>query len=239
MPLQSSRISPRRVRPRQAQASSRPSGRSDVARHLGQHVLGYVASWVLEHYAMRSQEQTQQEGRQDPESQGHGTGQIFTDILFGQLLEEVIQYLIRHNFFRHRRHQPRTPSARNMDIQRETSLNSQSSCEQRRRYRHRRRTDIMIASLGRLSTELEVTHIALLRLLHSPRNIHPVEEPLITNANNLKRAITRSTAMIESVRQRCRRESRQLSGHGRAARGNSGTLSRSSSQLPYLSQSSC
>lgn len=270
MPSQTTRISPRRARPPQAWPPSRPTReRSEVARRLGQHVLRYAASRYIEQFESRSQEESQQGGRQGQQSQGSGTGQVVMDVLVRQLLEEVIQYLVRHHFFRRGRNSSRpgtgtgtgtgigigtgtgtrtrtrnptatetvTVNARNTDRNNQgESLNSQSSYEQRRSHRRERRTEAMMVSLDRLSNELELTHVALLRVIHSPRNCHTENEPLLANASDLRRAITRSMARIESVRNHYHCESRRPSRYERAARGDGRGSSRSSSQ--FHSQSS-
>ncbi|KUI64490.1 hypothetical protein VM1G_11352 [Cytospora mali] len=118
------------------------------------------------------------------------------DVLVGELLEEVIQYLVRRNFFRRGSNGPR-PSTTNTTTrevgrhQRE-GLDSQSSYDQRRRHRRQRHTESLMASLDRLSTELELTHDALVRVMHSPRNSHTDNEPLLANADDLRRTIDRS-----------------------------------------------
>lgn len=228
MPSQSSRISSRRSRPQQqAWPSSRPvRQRSDVAQRLGRHVLRYAASNFLENES-RSRGESPQERRHGQQSEDSGRGQVVMDILVGQLLEEVIQYLVRHNFFLRRRTASRTSATRDLD-QQVDCLHSQSSYEQRRRHRRQRRTDAMMVSLDRLSTELETTNNALLRVINNPRNGSITENgPLLADAGDLRRAINRCVARIESVRHHYRR----TSGQGSSARGDGRFLSRSSSQL--------
>lgn len=225
MPSQSSRLSTRRTRPLQPYPASRPTRqRSDVAQRLGRHVLRYATSGFLEHLASRGQGHDQASGR----------GQIAMDVLIVQLLEEVIQYLVRHNFFRRARADARPPAsnARDGDGDRHQARETpQSSYEQRRRHRRQRRTEIMMASLDRLSSELELTQDAVSRVIQSSRNSRVGNEPLLTNADDLRQAISRSTARIESVRNHYRRDSRRSSRHGRAGRGPDSVYSRSSSQL--------
>lgn len=227
MNSQPSRIASRRSRPQQAWPPSRPTRqRSDVAQRIGRHVLRYAASNFLENES-RSQGDVPQESQQGHQGQGSGRTQVVMDILVGQLLEEIIQYLIRHNFFLRRRNASRTSATRDVDQQQGDCLHSQSSYDQRRRHRRQRRTDAMMVSLDRLSTELEVTNDALLQVMHSSRNGPTENELLIPNADDLRRAIARSTARIESVRHHDRRAAR----HGSTARRDGRAPPRSTSQL--------
>lgn len=59
-----------------------------------------------------------------------------------------------------------------------------------------------MTSLDRLSAELETTYDALMRVSHAPpgSQVSSGDEPLITNVDELRRAITRSLARIESIR---------------------------------------
>lgn len=224
MTSQSYYLPPRRAGPRQAWPSSRPTRqRSDVAQRLGRHVLRYAASRFLETES-RSEGQSPRGVRQSQQCQGSSTEGVVMDILVGQLLEEVIQYLIRHNFFRRGRATSRASSTRDVDRHQGEGPHSQSSYEQRSRHRRQRRTDLMMVSLDRLSTELELTNDALLRVI---RNGSTQNESLLANAGDLRRAIIRCVARIESVR----RHHRRNSGRGSSARGDSRLLSRSSSQL--------
>lgn len=118
----------------------------------------------------------------------------------------------------------RTSTTRDVDRHQGEGLQSQSSYEQRSRHRRQRRTDLMMVSLDRLSTELELTNDALLRVT---RNGSTENESLLANAGDLRRAIIRCVARIESVR----RHHRRALGRVSSARGDSRLFSRSSSQL--------
>lgn len=166
-------------------------------------------------------------------------------MLVGQLLEEVVDYVVRHNFFRRQRSSPSenaaaaaTPAAatrapeQQQQPQEQPHLqqsHSQSSLEERQRRRRHRRSEVLMTSLDRLSAELETTYDALMRVSHAPRGTEgaPGDEPLIANADDLRRAITRSLARIESIRHH-HRASRRGSRTARATRLGS-TMSRAGS----------
>lgn len=150
---------------------------------------------------------------------GSAVGHAVTGVLLEQLIQEVLEYLIRHNFFRKRRNTstPRQPGqSRQVDTGTQTS---QSSTEQRRRHRRRRQSEVMMTSLDRLSSELETTYDTLMRVLHEPNPA--MDESLRENANELRRAITRCMARVESVQTRGRR-SRRARGNVRLSRESSG-----------------
>lgn len=217
-------ISSRRSRPRQARPALRPTReRSDVTRRLGQQALRNAAS----RYPQRREPQGgrsnsrngQNEQRGSRPSQhsdeGSGLGQAAMSMLVGQLLEEVVDYVVRHNFFRRQRNSPSentattatTTTARTAEQQPQEQphlqqSHSQSSLEERQRRRRHRRSEVLMTSLDRLSGELETTYDALMRVSHHPRGVEgaPADEPLIANVDDLRRAITRSLARIESIR---------------------------------------
>ncbi|KAG6365777.1 hypothetical protein INS49_007388 [Diaporthe citri] len=153
-------------------------------------------------------------------------------MLVGQLLEEVVDYVVRHNFFRRQRNSPSenaaatttaTPTARAAEQQPQEQphlqqSNSQSSLEERQRRRRHRRSEVLMTSLDRLSAELETTYGALMRVSHTPRSEGAAaDEPLIANVDDLRRAITRSLARIESIRHH-HRATRRGSRSARATR---------------------
>ncbi|KAK2605670.1 hypothetical protein N8I77_008492 [Diaporthe amygdali] len=235
-------ISSRRSRPRQARPPLRPSReRSDAARRLGQHALRYAASRYPQQREPQSSgnrnghsEQRASQTNQHSEG-GSGIGQAAMSVLVGQLLEEVMDYVVRHNFFRRQR--TSSPTANNTTATATAATpsrsaeqqpqgqphleqsHSQSSFEERQRRRRHRRSEVLMTSLDRLSAELETTYDALMRVSHDPRaaEVSPGDEPFIANVDDLRRAITRSLARIESIRHH-HRASRRASRSGRATR---------------------
>lgn len=217
-------ISSRRSRPRQARPVLRPTReRSDVTRRLGQQALRNAANRYPQRREPQSGSSNSRNGRNEQRAshasqhsdEGSGLGQAAMSMLVGQLLEEVVDYVVRHNFFRRQRNSPSenaattaTPSATrtaDQQPQEQTHLqqsHSQSSLEERQRRRRHRRSEVLMTSLDRLSTELETTYDALMRVSHAPRGGEgaPGDEPLIANVDDLRRAITRSLARIESIR---------------------------------------
>lgn len=245
-------ISSRRSRPRQARPPLRPSReRSDAARRLGQHALRYAASRYPQQREPQSSgnrnghsEQRASQANQHSEG-GSGIGQAAMSVLVGQLLEEVVDYVVRHNFFR-RQNNPSSDtntttaaaatSSRVAEQQPQAQphleqSHSQSSFEERQRRRRHRRSEVLMTSLDRLSAELETTYDALMRVSHDPRasEVTSGDEPFIANVDNLRRAITRSLARIESIRHH-HRASRRTSRSGRATRLGS-TMSRGGSDV--------
>lgn len=248
-------ISSRRSRPRQARPALRPTReRSDVTRRLGQQALRNAAS--------RYPQQREPQGGRSSSGNGHnesrggranqhndegsGLGQAAMSMLVGQLLEEVVDYVVRHNFFRRQRSSPSentataaaatpaaaAPATRAAEQQQPREQphlqqsHSQSSLEERQRRRRHRRSEVLMTSLDRLSAELETTYDALMRASHAPRGSEgaPNDEPLIANVDDLRRAITRSLARIESIRHH-HRATRRGSRSARATRPGS-TMSR-------------
>lgn len=72
-----------------------------------------------------------------------------------------------------------------------------------------------MTSLDRLSSELDTTYDSLMRMLRDPSPA--MDETLRENANDLRRAITRCMARVESVQTRSRR-SRGARGSARLSR---------------------
>ncbi|KAG8157066.1 hypothetical protein KVR01_013056 [Diaporthe batatas] len=250
-------ISSRRSRPRQARPVLRPSReRSDVTRRLGQHALRNAAGRYpqqREPHGGRSSSRNGHGGQQGGRGSGSqhsdggsGLGQAAMSMLVGQLLEEVVDYVVRHNFFRRQKDSPSeeaakgtatATSARAAEQQPQPQPQpqphlqqspSQSSLEDRQRRRRHRRGEVLMSSLDRLSAELETTYDALMRVSHTPTaQISSGDEPLISNVDELRRAITRSLARIESVRHH-HRATRRGSRSVRATRRGS-TVSRGGS----------
>lgn len=244
-------ISSRRSRPRQARPALRPTReRSDVTRRLGQQALRNAANRYPQqrepHGGGRSNSRNghneSRGGRANQHSdEGSGLGQAAMSMLVGQLLEEVVDYVVRHNFFRRQRSSPSenaaaaaTPAAATRAAEQQQQpqeqphlqqSHSQSSLEERQRRRRHRRSEVLMTSLDRLSAELETTYDALMRVSHTPRaDGVPADEPLIANVDDLRRAITRSLARIESIRHH-HRATRRGSRTARATRPGS-TVSR-------------
>ncbi|KAI7788094.1 hypothetical protein LA080_013401 [Diaporthe eres] len=235
-------ISSRRPRPRQARPALRPTReRSDVTRRLGQQALRNAASRYPQHREPQGGRSNSRNGHNEQRGsrpsqhsdEGSGLGQAAMSMLVGQLLEEVVDYVVRHNFFRRQRNSPSendpataatTTTARAAEQQPHEQphlqqSHSQSSLEERQRRRRHRRSEVLMTSLDRLSAELETTYDALMRVSHTPREVEgaPSDEPLIANADDLRRAITRSLARIESIRHH-HRATRRGSRSARATR---------------------
>lgn len=250
-------ISSRRSRPRQARPVLRPSReRSDVTRRLGQQALRNAAGRYpqqREPHGGRSSSGNRhggQQGGHGSESQhsdgGSGLGQAAMSMLVGQLLEEVVDYVVRHNFFRRQKDPSSedaskstatTARAAEQQPQEQPHLQhsaSQSSLEERQRRRRHRRSEVLMTSLDRLSAELETTYDALMRVSHAPptaqAQVSSGDEPLIANVDELRRAITRSLARIESIRhhQRATRRGSRSARTARTARTSS-TMTRAGS----------
>lgn len=244
-------ISSRRSRPRQARPVLRPTReRSDVTRRLGQQALRNAANRYPQRREPQSGRSNSRNGRSEQRAshanqhsgEGSGLGQAAMSMLVGQLLEEVVDYVVRHNFFRRQRSSPSenttttaTPTATRTAEQQPQQpphlqqSHSQSSLEERQRRRRHRRSEVLMTSLDRLSAELETTYDALMRVSHAPRGGEgaPGDEPLIANVDDLRRAITRSLARIESIRHH-HRATRRGSRSARATRMGS-TVSRAGS----------
>lgn len=245
-------ISSRRSRPRQARPAVRPTReRSDVTRRLGQHALRNAASRYPQHRESQGGRSNSRNGRNEQRGshanqhsdESSGLGQAAMSMLVGQLLEEVVDYVVRHNFFRRQRNSPSentaatttaatTSRAAEQQPQEQPHLqqsHSQSSLEERQRRRRHRRSEVLMTSLDRLSAELETTYDALMRVSHTPHEAEgaPANEPLIANVDDLRRAITRSLARIESIRHH-HRATRRGSRSARATRLGS-TISRAGS----------
>lgn len=60
----------------------------------------------------------------------------------------------------------------------------------------------MVNSLDRLSSELQATHDAIVRVLSSSEGNIPMDESFRSNAENLRRAINSCSLRVESVRRR-------------------------------------
>lgn len=219
-------ISSRRSRPRQARPVLRPAReRSDVTRRLGQQALRNAANRYPQRREPQSSSSNSRNGRNEQRAshasqhsdEGSGLGQAAMSMLVGQLLEEVVDYVVRHNFFRRQRNSPtenaattttttptttRTAEQQPQEQPHLQQSHSQSSLEERQRRRRHRRSEVLMTSLDRLSAELETTYDALMRVSHAPRSGEgaPGDEPLIANVDDLRRAITRSLARIESIR---------------------------------------
>ncbi|KAH8780922.1 hypothetical protein F5883DRAFT_539036 [Diaporthe sp. PMI_573] len=220
-------ISSRRSRPRQARPALRPTReRSDVTRRLGQHALRNAAGRYpqqREPQGGRSSSRNGHGGKQGNHGSQHsdggsGLGQAAMSLLVGQLLEEVVDYVVRHNFFRRQKDSSSEGATKNTATTTATTAKaaeqqpqeqphlqrspSQSSLEERQRRRRHRRSEVLMTSLDRLSGELETTYDALMRVSHAPQGaqISTGDEPLIANVDELRRAITRSLARIESIR---------------------------------------
>lgn len=249
-------ISSRRSRPRQARPVLRPSReRSDVTRRLGQHALRNAAGRYpqqREPHVGRSSSRNGHGGQQgghgggsQHSDGGSGLGQAAMSMLVGQLLEEVVDYVVRHNFFRKQKDSSpedaskttaaapattaRAPEQQPQEQPHLQQSPSQSSLEDRQRRRRHRRSEVLMTSLDRLSTELETTYDALMRVSHAPPPAQPSsgDEPLIANVDELRRAITRSLARIESIRHH-HRATRRGSRSARATRTGS-TMTRGGS----------
>lgn len=219
-------ISSRRSRPRQTRPPLRPTReRSDVTRRLGQQALRNAAGRYPQQREPHGGRSSSGNGHSRPQGShgsqhsdgGSGLGQAAMSMLVGQLLEEVVDYVVRHNFFRRPKETPpenaatstaaTTTTAKAAEEQpqeqpRRTQSPSQSSLEERQRRRRHRRSEVLMTSLDRLSAELETTYDALMRVSHAPpgSQISSGDEPLIANVDELRRAITRSLARIESIR---------------------------------------
>lgn len=170
-------------------------------------------------------------------------------MLVGQLLEEVVDYVVRHNFFRRQKDSSSeedagkdtataTTTARTAEQQPQGQSHlqqspSQSSLEDRQRRRRRRRTEVLMTSLDRLSAELETTYDALMRVSHAPpaAQTSSGDEPLVANVDELRRAITRSLARIESIRHH-QRATRRGSRSARGTRTGSIMTGAGSDDLP-------
>jgi hypothetical protein len=204
-------------------------------------------------------------------SSGSGLGQAAMSMLVGQLLEEVVDYVVRHNFFRRPKdgpqsgedstkntstatatraaraaEQPQPQGGQPSSSRRHHHQSPASSLDERQRRRRHRRGEVLMTSLDRLSAELETTYDALMRVSHAPAipippgagaGGHAQSEStttagdgptsLVANVDELRRAITRSLARIESVRYH-HRAARRGSRSAMASRVAS-TLSRSGS----------
>lgn len=242
-------ISSRRSRLRQARPVLRPSReRSDVTRRLGQQALRNAAGRYpqqREPHGGRSSSRNGHGGQQAGGGRGSGSqhsdggsglGQAAMSMLVGQLLEEVVDYVVRHNFFRRQKDSSSgdastntatatTARAAEQQPQEQPHLQqspSQSSLEDRQRRRRHRRSEVLMTSLDRLSAELETTYDALMRVSHAPPAAQNTsgDEPLVANVDELRRAITRSLARIESIRHH-HRATRRGSRSARATRAGS------------------
>lgn len=245
-------ISSRRSRPRQSRPALRPPReRSDVTRRLGQQALRNAANRYPQRREPPGGRSNSRNGHNEQRAshanqhsdEGSGLGQAAMSMLVGQLLEEVVDYVVRHNFFRRQRNPPtesaatttatpaatRAPEQQPQEQPHLQQSHSQSSLEERQRRRRHRRSEVLMTSLDRLSAELETTYDALMRVSHAPRGgeAAPGDEPLIANVDDLRRAITRSLARIESIRHH-HRATRRGSRSTRATRLGS-TVSRAGS----------
>lgn len=200
-----SRQSSRVQQVRTATASSSSRGRGQAARRVARYVLEYAFTRYLEqqHHRRPAPSQSQQRSTQNHAHGDSAIGHAVTSVLLEQLIQEIIEYIVRHNFFRGSRdHNTSTPGQGERDQPPAESQSSQSSTDQRRRRRHRRRSEAMVTSLDRLSSELEATYDAVVRVLRPSDGGPPVDENLRSNADELRRAITRCMARVESVRRR-------------------------------------
>lgn len=249
-------ISSRRSRPRQARPALRPiRERSDVARRFGSNAIRNPAGRYPQQREPQGGRSSSRNGHNEQRGShtsqhsdgGSGLGQAAMSMLVGQLLEEVVDYVVRHNFFRRQNNTQSenataatttaaaaTTRAAEPQPQEQPHLqqsNSQSSLEERQRRRRHRRSEVLMTSLDRLSAELETTYDALMRVSHAPRGGEGStdHEPLIANVDDLRRAITRSLARIESIRHH-HRATRRGSRSARATRLGS-TLSRGGSDV--------
>lgn len=226
----------RTARPGPPLSSSTSRRRSDAARRVGQNVLQHAGTRFVEQQERRRTSQS----HEHHESGGSAVGHAVTSVLLEQLLQEVWEYLVRHNFFRGPRNGKSPTSDQGKETHKDTQADTQpsqasqmsqasqaSATEQRRRHRRQRRSEAMVASLDRLSSELENTYDAAIRILRHPEGETHVDDTLRTSVDDLRRAITRCMARVESVRRyhhRSRRTSR------RRGSGSSVRLSRSATE---------
>lgn len=181
-------------------------------------------------------------------------GHAVTNALLEELISEVVEFIVRHNFFMGNKNanleegeQDSAKGAQSGDSQpQEPSQSSQhSSADERRRHRYQRRSEAMMHSLDRLSDELETTYDATVRVLRESGNgakandkieeggkpqetTDNPDESLRENLENLRRATTRCMARVESVR-RSHHGSRRVSRQRRSEKNS--RLSRSGSAM--------
>lgn len=205
---------PRAPRPPTTPASTSLPSRGRARADYAQRAARYLFDFALARYTEQQHHRTSSRANPNETThQSHGgsvIGHAVTGILLEQLTQEIIEYLVRHNFFRARS----TSVPRQQEQSREVDTGtqtSQSSTEHRRRHRRNRSSEVMMTSLDRLSSELETTYDTLVRLLRDPDSNPPLDETLRENASDLRRAITRCMARVESVQTRSRRN-RRLAG---------------------------
>lgn len=196
-PEQSSRR-PRNAPPRPVPAPAASRRGRDSAQRAGRYVLQYAGARYLERQERSSQSRARNQQVHGESALGHAV----SSVLLEQLLQEIIEFLVRHDFFLPRRRGTSDSGPdRSEPDQQPASQDSQTSFEQRRRRRHRRRNQAMMHSLDRLSSELQTTHDAAVNLLrHDTEPPAQLEETLRSSADDLRRATTRCMARVEAVR---------------------------------------
>lgn len=218
--------------------SSRGRRRAEYAQRTAQNVFTFAMARYMEqqrrqagessHSNANSHNNNTTNAHETSHHQSHASsavGHAVTGVLLEQLIQEILEYLIRHNFFRRRRSTStsgrggQTDHHRQIDTGTQTSQQSSTSTEQRRRHRRQRHSEVMMTSLDRVSTELEATYDTLMRVLREPNPA--MDETLRENATDLRRAITRCMARVESVQTRNRR-SRRARGSVRVSRESTG-----------------
>lgn len=229
MPCTRSPLSSRAQRPRASRPDNAPSSTSPLSRGRGraeyaQRAARYLFDFALARYTEQQHHRGPSRANTNETSpQSHGgsaIGHAVTGVLLEQLIQEIMEYLVRHNFFRRRNTSPPRHAQQNSHVDTGTQT-SQSSTEHRRRHRHRRHDNVLMTSLDRLSCELETTYDALIRIVRDPENSTTMDETLRGNTNDLRRAITRCMARVESVRTRNRR-SQRVRGSARLSRETTG-----------------
>lgn len=213
--------------------ASRGRGRAQYAQRTARNVFDFAMARYMEQQHRQGGEAnrsnvnanshntntTTHETSHHQSHAGSAVGHAVTGVLLEQLIQEILEYLIRHNFFRRRRNTStpggQTDQHRQVDTGTQTSQSSSSSTEQRRKHRRRRHSEVMMTSLDRLSSELETTYDTLMRVLREPNPA--MDDTFRENVNDLRRAITRCMARVESVQTRNRR-SRRARGSARISR---------------------
>lgn len=223
--------------------ASRGRGRAEYAQRTARNVFDFAMARYMEQQRRQAGESTRSNTNTNTNSHntnthetshhqshaGSAVGHAVTGVLLEQLIQEILEYLIRHNFFRRRRNTSapgggggggggqQTDQHRQVDTGTQTSQqsSSSSSTDQRRRHRRRRHSEVMMTSLDRLSSELETTYDTLMRVLREPSPA--MDDTFRENASDLRRAITRCMARVESVQTRNRR-SRRARGSARISR---------------------
>lgn len=202
---------PRRTATRPSTSRTSTTATNDIGRRLTGYALRFAVNRVVEQRRHRTNNDSNHQNSAGAHDSGSALGHAVTNALLEELIQEVIEFIVRHNFFMGGNNNsksnnggqgqqdpaaaaPGSNAQQAGDRQRGepppliSQHSSHSPTEERRRRRHRRRSEAMMHSLDRLSEELEATHDATVRVLGKVNNAenkdeHEAQEPN-TDSNN-------------------------------------------------------